>query len=827
MRHLILALALIVTVAIVGEQNHFAKEMEQATLVSGLGDVNHRVSTSNITAQKFFNQGLAYMYAFNHEEAVRSFKRASELDPQLAMAYWGTALALGSNYNLQADAPQLKEAYVNVQKALALSGKASEHERAYIEALAKRYSSDPQADRQKLALDYKSAMGEVVKRYPDDLDAATLYAESMMNLRPWKLWTPDGKPAEGTEEIIAVLEGVLRRDPNHIGANHYYIHAVEASPSPERALPSAARLAKLAPNAGHLVHMPSHIYIRTGDYNEAAQANADAIAVDREYISKRGSRGVYPMMYYNHNIHFLASANAMKGRFVDAIKAARELEANVKPHAKMMPMLEMFTPYAMVTLVRFKQWDEVLKTPKPDSELKITTAFWHFARGMAYAGTNRIADASAEFKAFQSVAATVPADAGFGNSAARDVLKVAEQMLAGKIAFAQGDKKAAIELLKKAVEAEDSVSYNEPPDWDLPVRELLGGVLLVYGDYVEAEKVFRAELAKHQRNGRALFGLSESLKRQGRDSAAQMVQREFEKAWGTADTKLSIESLSGANLKAETVSTNSSAPTLRFSDIRLKTGVRLRYAEQGNPSGPTVIMLHGYSDSWFSYSRILPLMDAKYHIYVLDQRGHGDSDRPASGYTFPDFAADVLAFMDAKGLKEAAIVGHSMGSFIAQYVAAAAPERITRLVLVGSATTVRNDVVFELQRAVNQLNDPIPSKFVREFQTGILFQPVPDEFINRVIKESLKLPAHVWRAVMEGMLASDASARLSRIKARTLIIWGDQETIFSRAEQDALTSAIPNAVLKVYPKTGHGPNWERPEQFAKDLKDFMSQGTQN
>ncbi|MBD0370219.1 MAG: alpha/beta fold hydrolase [Pyrinomonadaceae bacterium] len=822
MRYLILVLALLVMFAFVGQQNSFAQGADQATLVEGLGDLNHPVTTANPEAQKFFNQGLAYMYAFNHAEAVRSFKRASELDPQMAMAYWGIALALGSNYNLQADAPQLKEAYANVQKALSLSAKASEGERAYIEALAKRYSSDPQADRQKLALDYKNAMGEVMKRFPDDLDAAMLYAESMMNLRPWKLWTPDGKPAEGTEEIIAVLEGVLRRDPNHIGANHYYIHAVEASPNPERALPSAARLAKLAPNAGHLVHMPSHIYLRTGDYNEAAQSNAAAIIVDREYIAKRGAGGVYPMMYYNHNVHFLASANAMKGRYADAIKAARELEANVKPHALMMPMLEMFTPYPMVTLVRFNQWEEILKMPKPDERLKITTAFWHFARGMAYAGTNKQAEASAELKAFQAVAASVPADAGFGNSGAQGVLKVAEQLLAGKIAFARGDK-TAVEILKKAAEAEDALGYNEPPDWDLPVRERFGGMLLLSGDYVEAEKVFRAELAKHPRNGRALFGLSESLKRQGKDIAAQMVQREFERAWATADTKLRVEDLAGLRLKPLEASTKSNAAALRFSDVRLKTGVRLRYAEQGDPAGQPVIMLHGYSDSWFSYSRILPLMDAKYHVYVLDQRGHGDSDRPAAGYTFNDFAADVLAFMDAKGLKEAAIVGHSMGSFVAQYVAAQAPERVTRLVLVGSATTVRNNTVFGLREEVNRLNDPVPVKFVRDFQTSILSQPVPGEFMEQVIKESMKLPARVWREVMAGMLASGGTNRLSNIKAPTLIIWGEHETVFPRAEQDALMAAIPKADLKVYPKTGHSPNWEMPEQFARDLKEFIGQ----
>jgi len=555
MKYLMLALTMLVPLAVYGQHSHATKAVEPAaSLASGVGDVNHPVSTTNPEAQKFFNQGLAYLYAFNHEEAVRSFRRAGSLDPQLAMASWGVALALGSNYNLQADAPQLKEAYTNLQKALSLSQKSSEHERAYIEALVKRYSSDPQADRQKLALDYKNAMGELIKRYPDDLDGATLYAESMMNLRPWKLWSLDGKPAEGTEEIVAVLEGVLRRNPNHTGANHYYIHAVEASANPERALPSAARLGKLAPKAGHLVHMPSHIYIRTGDYHEAAQVNADAIVADQEYIASSGNQNLYAMMYYNHNIHFLAAANAMKGRFADSIKAARDLEANVKPNIKAMPMLEMFMPYTSVALVRFSKWDEILKAPQPDAEMKITTAFWHFARGTALAGMDKAAEAEVEFKAFQSVVTTIPTDAGVGNSSAHDVLKVAEQMLAGKIAMAHGDKQTALTLLRKAVEAEDGISYNEPADWDIPARELLGGTLLMIGDYAEAEKVFRAEIAKHQRNGRALFGLVESLKRQGKDSSAMMVQREFEKAWETADTKLSVEQLSGMTPKASAVS---------------------------------------------------------------------------------------------------------------------------------------------------------------------------------------------------------------------------------------------------------------------------------
>lgn len=836
MKYLVLVITLFIPVLIFGQHNHSAKQSETTATKQietsavkqpdtsassvGLGDVNHPVTTTNAEAQRFFNQGLAYIYAFNHEEGVRSFKRAAELDTNLAMAYWGAALALGSNYNLQADAPQLKEAYSNLQKALALAPKAAAHERAYIEALAKRYSSDPQTDRQKLALDYKKAMSELVRRFPDDLDAATLYAESMMNLRPWQLWSADGKPAEGTLEIIGVLEGVLRRNPNHTGANHYYIHAIEASPNAERGLASALRLEKLAPKAGHLVHMPSHIYIRTGDYDRAAKSNADAIVADREYIEKSGAGGVYPMMYYNHNIHFLAAANAMKGRYADAIKAARELEANVTPHLKMMPMLEMFAPYTYVTLVRFGKWDEILKIEKPDEALKITNAFRHFARGIAFAGTNKIQDAENELKSFQAVAGSVPADAPFGNSGAAAVLKVADQMLAGKITLVRGDRRAAIEILRKAVEAEDATGYNEPPDWDLPARELLGGAFLLLGENLEAERAFRDEIAKHPRNGRALFGLVESLRRQNKTISAQMVEREFAQSWADADTKLRVEDLAGVAAKTERAAANSN--NLRYSEVKLKTGVRLRYAEQGDPNGTPVILLHGYGDSSFSYSRVLPLMSAKYRIFALDQRGHGGSDRPASGYKFADFAADVLAFMDAKNLKRAIIVGHSMGSFVAQQVAVSAPERVEKLILVGSATTVRNAVVSDLQKAVNELKEPVSREFVRDFQYSVVHHAPPDEFMNRVIAESLKVPARVWRDVMAGMLAGDARSQLGKIKAPTLIVWGDKETVFLRDEQDGLVSSIPNAVLKVYAETGHCPNWEKPEQFVKDFEEFVA-----
>src|SRR6184192_517469 len=306
-------------------------------LLPGLGEVHHPVATKNSQAQQFFDQGLKLVFGFNHDEARKSFQRAAELDPKLAMAWWGVSLTLGPNYNLPVDPEREKAGYDAAQRAVALKPNASESERAYIDAVAVRYSNDPRADLHQLDVTYKDAMSKLAARYPDDLDAVTLYAESAMNLNPWHLWTADGKPAEGTEEIVRVLESVLKRDPNHLGANHYYIHAVEASPHPERALPSAERLPKLVPNAGHLVHMPAHVYMRTGDYKASARANAEAARVDEAYIKANDVRGVYPIMYYNHNLDFLAAAASMAGRYREAKRASEQAAANAAPAVKDMP----------------------------------------------------------------------------------------------------------------------------------------------------------------------------------------------------------------------------------------------------------------------------------------------------------------------------------------------------------------------------------------------------------------------------------------------------------------------------------------------------------
>src|SRR5256885_3886196 len=392
--------ALVFCVAIIAANAATKNPAVPPRLMSGLGDVHHPVSTKNREAQEFFDQGLKLVYGFNHDEARRSFQRAAELDPKLAMAHWGAALTLGPNYNLPVDPERERAGYDAVQRAVALQENASEPERAYINALTVRYSKDPHVDLHALDRTYKEAMGKLVARYPDDLDAVTLFAESAMNLNPWRLWTADGKPAEGTEEIVATLESVLKRDPNHLGANHYYIHAVEASPHPERALPSAVRLEKLAPAEGHLAHMPSHIYARVGDHFASARCNQAAIAADKKFLSETHGEGVYKLMYYSHNMHFLAFASCMNGNFANAKEAAAKLVANVAPGAKAMSGLEGFIPTPMSVLFAFERWNDLLKLPAPDASLVSTTAIWHSLRGIALANTGQPAEAEQEQKQF-------------------------------------------------------------------------------------------------------------------------------------------------------------------------------------------------------------------------------------------------------------------------------------------------------------------------------------------------------------------------------------------------------------------------------------------
>lgn len=544
MKYLILSVVVLSTFPVLkaqqtGHSMPGHKPENRAELATGMGSHHHPVSTKNPEAQKFFDQGLSYIFAFNHDEAIKSFRRAAELDPEMAMAHWGIAYALGPNINLDVDPAREKAAFEATQKALSLAAKAPQNERDYIEALAKRYSIDPKADLKKLAVDFKVAMGELVKRYPDDLDLATLYAESAMNLKPWKLWEPDGKPAEGTEEIVAVLESVLRRNPNHAGAIHYYIHAIEASPNPERALAYAPKLSHLMPAAGHLVHMPSHIYHLTGDYDAAAKSNVDAALADEAYIKANGLGGVYPLMYYTHNLHFLAIAHSLQGRLADAKDATTRLENHVGPHVAQMPMLEGFLTVRPFLLVQFHQWDEISKASYP-SQTSAVAASWHFARGMAHDAKGRRADAVKAYEAMLKEIAAVPADLSFGLNNARNILKIAALVLESRLAKAD-NKDRAVELMRQAVAMDDALAFEEPPSWFTPARIWLGGMLMSNGDHAAAEQVFRADLQRNKRSGRSLFGLYQSLKAQKKDLAAAMVQKEFQEAWKNADTQMRLE----------------------------------------------------------------------------------------------------------------------------------------------------------------------------------------------------------------------------------------------------------------------------------------------
>jgi len=512
----------------------------------GLGQHHHAISTKNPEAQRFFDQGLTLVFAFNHEEAARAFRRTSELDPQSAMAYWGIALALGPCINLDVDPTHEKAAYDAVQKALLLVPGATERERAYIQALATRYSSDPKVDLRKLDAQYANAMRELFKHYPDDLDAATLYAESLMDLHPWKLWSLDGRPTEGTEEIVAVLESVLRRDPNHLGANHYYIHATEASPHPEWAVASARRLETLAPAAGHLVHMPAHTYQRVGEYSAAADSNAVAADVDRVYLQESGTTGsMYDLLYYCHNLHFLSASYSMGGDFAHAKQAADDLAAHVGPMLHDMPMAEMYAPYPIFVLVRFHRWDELLKLPSPNPSLSMTTAFWHFARGSAFAAKNQVAMAEAERTILETERKRTPANLEFSmySNKAQTFLDLAENILDARITAAKGDHERAIKHWERAVEIEDKLYYGEPPEWFYPVRESLGAALLLNGQAERAEAVFRADLEQYSRNPRSLFGLLRALEAEKKSASVEEVRREFEAAWKNADVPLELGDL--------------------------------------------------------------------------------------------------------------------------------------------------------------------------------------------------------------------------------------------------------------------------------------------
>jgi predicted Zn-dependent protease len=523
---LALALSLICVAAIA--QHPAEHAAAPATLDAGLSDLHWKVSTSNAEAQRFFDQGMRYLYAFNHEQAVRSFTHATELDPELAMGYWGAALALGPNINMDVDPPREQQAFDAVRAAAAHQEHASQKERDLIAALTKRYSKDPTANLRQLAIDYSDAMRDVAKKYADDADIATLYAESMMDLRPWKFWSHDGKPADGTEEIVSTLEKVLKQHPRHIGANHYYIHAVEASSHPERALSSAKRLETLAPSAGHLVHMPAHIYQRTGNYAGAARANELAADVDRDFIKRNGAENMYTAMYYNHNLQFGSASNAMIGRYEPAQKQAAEMATNAAPMLKDMPILEVIAAAPVLVMARFGRWQEVVRAPAVTAG-PLSSIYSHFARGVAFARLGNISGAESEWKALEAGRAALGDEPGILQNPPKPLGEVASRMLAGRIAEARGDRDAAIAEYTKAVDAEDALNYDEPADWFYPTRETLGAALLRGGRAADAEKVLRADLKKNPNNPRSLWLLAQSLRALKKNATATTAA--FHKQW--------------------------------------------------------------------------------------------------------------------------------------------------------------------------------------------------------------------------------------------------------------------------------------------------------
>ena len=524
-----------------GHATHPAQPPARTTLLGNLGDYQRAITTTHADAQKFFDEGLTLLYGFNHEEAFRSFERAAALDPKAPMPHWGMSLALGTNYNDTATPDRLQQAHLHLTHAEERAVNGNDVERAFIDALGKRYVATP-ADGNQPAREaaYSAAMGEVSKRFPDDLDAATLYAESMMNLRPWKLYTFDGDPEPGTAQIVETLENVMNRNPNHPGANHYHIHAVEASRTPDRAVTSAKRLETLVPGAGHLVHMPAHIWMRTGEYVAAAKTNAAAAALDEKYVRATGATGLYPTMYYGHNLQFESAAAMMAGNFASARSAGQKTANLVAPMAGEMAMLQPFALQEVLALLRFSRFDEVLTQPAPPAGRDLQTSLYHFTRGAALAGKGQAAEAVKELTALQASAARVGKEVMYSTvNPAPLVLDVARLDLAARIEDARGGGGQAAAAWRRAVAAEDRVGYGEPPDWLFPTREGLGASLMRVGNAVEAERVYRADLTKNRKNPRSLFGLWKALERQSKTAEAAKVKAEFDAAWAGADVTLS------------------------------------------------------------------------------------------------------------------------------------------------------------------------------------------------------------------------------------------------------------------------------------------------
>jgi tetratricopeptide (TPR) repeat protein len=513
-----------------------------APRLDGLGNQGMTVTTGSTDSQYFFNQGLRLNTGFNHSEALRAFKESARLDPDNAMAYWGWALVLGPNLNLPMQDDVVEQAYAAMQQAVALKSRVSAREAAYIDALAVRYSDTPEADRAALDAAYVDAMAALVTAYPEDLDAATLYAAAIMNTNPWDYWYRDGTPKPYTRTVLETLAWVLERDPDHAAANHYWIHTVEAY-RPELGEEAADRLLPLMPGAGHLVHMPSHIYMRLGRYDDSWTVNAAAALADESYISQCNAQGIVPIAYYPHNIHFQVWSAMFLGNSENAMQAARKIEAKMPPHIRDNPfgVIESFRSQPMFAMVRFGMWDDVLKEPPPPPDALYMQGIWHYGRGMAYTHSGQARKAMKERKGLHRQQAAVEEQDGYsvGFGAGKTLLAIAGHVLEGEIRASKGDFDAALAHLDRAVRLEDSLLYNEPPDWYFPVRHILGAVLLEAGRPDEAEVVYWEDLRRNPANGYALFGLRQSLEDQGKMSDIAEIERRFTLAWREADVELS------------------------------------------------------------------------------------------------------------------------------------------------------------------------------------------------------------------------------------------------------------------------------------------------
>jgi tetratricopeptide (TPR) repeat protein len=513
-----------------------------APVFKGLGAHRHPVSTKNARAQMFFEQGVNLLFGFNHAEAIRSFREAAQLDPDCAMCWWGVAFSLGPNINLPMPDDAVAPAWGALQRAKALEGHASPEEQAWIEALARRYSPDPKADRHALDETFATAMGDLWKAHPEDLDAGTFYAEAMMDTQPWDYWAPDGETPKGhAAEIVSTLESIIKRAPNHPGALHLYIHAVEATTTPERAEAAADRLEVLMPGAGHIVHMPSHIYYRVGRYADAAHVNELAAKVDEAYIAACKAQGFYPVGYYGHNIHFLWTSSEMQGRYAAAADAARRLVKAVDPEnaAVNAPPAEMYTYVPIVTALRFEKWDQVLAEPAPPKALLLDRAVSLYARGTALAAKGDGAAAKAARAELDALIAT----GDFGRydawgMPAKAVASLGRELLDGEIARAQGDLQGAIAHFQAAYAQQKAIPYSEPPWWHQPVAHVLGAALMDAHRPAEAEAVYRESLKTYRDDGWAFFGLAQALEAQGKSAEAAGVRAAFAKSWSRADIKL-------------------------------------------------------------------------------------------------------------------------------------------------------------------------------------------------------------------------------------------------------------------------------------------------